>query len=135
MDTVAPYRRSENMRRIKGKHTTPERLVRSLLHRSGFRYRLHRADLPGCPDIVFAKKSKVIFVHGCFWHMHAGCGGGRMPRSRLDYWKPKLLGNVKRDTLVRTQLRQMGWSVLIVWECQLDRPGPLLKKLKDFLTE
>ena len=122
------------MRRIKGKDTKPERTVRSMLHTHGFRFRLHRTDLPGCPDIVFPKKSKVIFVHGCFWHMHARCSAGRMPRSRLEYWEPKLLRNKKRDAAVRAKLRRMGWSVLVVWECELDDPKTLLRKLIAFLA-
>jgi DNA mismatch endonuclease (patch repair protein) len=134
MDNLTPERRSENMRRIKSKDTKPERQVRSLLSSCGYRYRLHRADLPGCPDIVFPKKAKAIFVHGCFWHMHGRCTAGRFPRSRLDYWVPKLLRNKKRDTTARARLRRMGWSVLVVWECELDRPNLLTKRLRDFLS-
>jgi DNA mismatch endonuclease (patch repair protein) len=121
------------MRRIKSKNTKPERQVRSILHKSGFRYRLHRADLPGCPDIVFPKKAKVIFVHGCFWHMHTRCPAGRLPRSRVEYWEPKLLRNKARDAAARAKLRRMGWSVLVIWECELDSPSSLNRKLKTFL--
>lgn len=135
MDNVTPNRRSENMRRIKSKNTKPERQVRSLLHRAGFRYRLHRADLPGCPDIVFSKQAKVIFVHGCFWHMHSRCSAGRLPRSRVEYWEPKLLRNKDRDAAARAKLRKMGWSVLVVWECELDSLNSLTRKLKAFMAK
>src|SRR5213079_3057950 len=113
MDNVTPNRRTENMRRIKSKDTKPERQVRSLLHKFGFRFRLHRADLPGCPDIVFPTQAKIIFVHGCFWHMHSRCAAGRLPRSRIEYWQPKLLRNKVRDAATRAKLKKMGWSVLV----------------------
>lgn len=135
MDTLTPARRSENMRRIRSKDTRPERQVRRLLSGSGYRYRLHRGDLPGSPDIVFTKQRKAIFVHGCFWHQHSRCAAGRLPRSRVGYWGSKLLRNKARDAAARTKLRRMGWSVLVVWECQLDDPASIMRKLKAFLAE
>ncbi|WP_306427223.1 very short patch repair endonuclease [Caballeronia sordidicola] len=114
MDTSTPLERSERMARIKAKHTKPERTVRSLVHRMGFRYRLHGKSLPGCPDLVFARRRKVIFVHGCFWHMHEGCRLARLPKSRLDFWQPKLGANAKRDKDVERRLAELDWRVMIV---------------------
>jgi DNA mismatch endonuclease (patch repair protein) len=133
MDNISAERRSENMRRIKSKDTSPERKIRSLLHSWGYRYRLHRRDLPGCPDIVFFKQSKAVFVHGCFWHMHSRCTAGRFPRSRLEYWKPKLLRNKRRDAGNLSKLRRMGWSVFVIWECELEKPAALTKRLRAFM--
>jgi DNA mismatch endonuclease (patch repair protein) len=107
------------MRRIRSIDTKPELLVRRLVYGLGFRYRLHRKDLPGCPDLVFVSRRKVIFVHGCFWHQHQQCVDGRPPRSRTGYWLPKLARNVKRDSTAIKQLEQMGWRVLVIWECEL----------------
>jgi DNA mismatch endonuclease, patch repair protein len=122
------------MRRISGKNTAPEMLVRRLLHAKGFRYRLHVPTLPGKPDLVFAKLRKVIFVHGCFWHLHEGCNEGRIPQSRRDYWEPKLLKNVERDQVHLRDLRAMGWKTLCVWECELKHPASLERQLIKFLT-
>lgn len=113
-----PISRSENMRRIRSNNTAPELLVRRLLYSLGYRYRLHRKDLPGKPDIVFVGKRKVIFVHGCFWHAH-GCSTGHQPRSNQDYWSPKLARNVERDAHNRARLEALGWKSLIVWECNI----------------
>jgi DNA mismatch endonuclease Vsr len=114
-DNVTDGRR-ENMRRIKSKDTKPEMAVRSLLHALGYRYRLHRRDLPGKPDIVFPSRRKVVEVRGCYWHFH-GCERSRMPSTRADYWGPKIAGNKERDTRNITQLKAMGWDVLEIWEC------------------
>jgi DNA mismatch endonuclease, patch repair protein len=119
MDKLDAQRRSENMRRIKSKNTKPEVLLRSLLYGQGYRFRIHRKDLPGKPDLVFAGRRKVIFVHGCFWHQHPGCREGRLPGTRQEYWQPKLGRNVERDTHHRQQLNEMGWDVLVIWECEL----------------
>ncbi len=114
-------RRSENMRRIRSKDTKPELSVRSLLHSMGFRYRLHNRELPGCPDIIFPSRKKVIFVHGCFWHQHTGCRISHKPKTQVNYWGPKLRRNKKRDKLNGIKLRQSGWDVLVIWECEVEK--------------
>ena len=106
------------MRRITKTDTKPELAVRRAAHRLGYRFRLHRRDLPGTPDLVFPRLRKVILVHGCFWHQHVGCRLARQPKSRLDYWLPKLERNRKRDAETQAALRKLGWDVLVVWECQ-----------------
>jgi DNA mismatch endonuclease (patch repair protein) len=121
MDKLSTERRSANMRQIKSKDTAPELLLRQLLHRSGYRFRLHRKDLSGKPDLVFPSRRKVIFVHGCFWHQHPGCREGRVPGSRRDYWEPKLLRNQQRDSAAQTALGERGWNELTVWECELGK--------------
>lgn len=107
--------------------------VRRLVHAMGFRYRLH-GQLPGRPDMVFSGRRKVIFVHGCFWHRHAGCPKCRLPKSRVDFWVAKLEGNRRRDKLNQRRLRRAGWAVLIVWECELNDMDRLEKRIKGFLT-
>ncbi|MHC8301306.1 very short patch repair endonuclease [Pseudomonas sp. ZS1P83] len=116
-DIVSPERRSKIMSMIKGKNTKPEMLVRSVCHEMGLRYRLHRKDLPGKPDLVFPKHRLCIFVHGCFWHRHPGCKYAYTPKSRLDFWLPKLARNVERDLAAQQALQALGWRVAIVWEC------------------
>ena len=108
------------MSRIRAKNTRPEMFIRRLVHGMGYRYRLHRRDLPGTPDLVFPRRGKVIFMHGCFWHLHedAQCKLARIPKSNIEFWKPKLQGNRKRDKLNQARLRELGWDVLVVWECQ-----------------
>lgn len=118
-DRLTPERRSWNMSRIRGRDTVPERRVRSILHRLGFRFSLRRKDLPGKPDIVLPARRAVVFVHGCFWHQHDGCANATMPTTRRSFWESKLLGNVMRDALVRDELNRLGWKVLTVWECEL----------------
>ncbi len=108
---------------IKGKHTKPEMLVRALLTAAGFRYRLHRRDLPGAPDIVLASRRVAIFVHGCFWHAHEGCRLAAMPSTRPEFWKAKLAGNLARDEATIAKLSMFGWRVLVVWECSTRRGG------------
>ncbi len=120
------------MQAVQGKDTGPEWAVRKLLHRLGYRYRLHRKDLPGKPDLVFPARMKAIFVHGCFWHAH-GCRYGRPPKSRLDYWLPKLEQNKKRDAEKRAQLEALGWTVLTVWQCETKDIEALTRKLCVFL--
>lgn len=102
---------------IKGKHTKPEILVRKALHAAGYRFRLHRKDLPGAPDVVLPGRKVAIFAHGCFWHMHAGCNNAKLPTTRPDFWRTKLQGNVARDARAVESLRSQGWRVLTVWEC------------------
>ncbi len=123
------------MARVRGKNTQPELVVRSVVHKMGFRYALHRRDLPGCPDLVFAPRKKAIFVHGCFWHRHASskCRLARLPKSRLDFWAKKLESNRLRDDKKTRALRAMGWKVLLVWECQLSDKEQLQNKLRRFL--
>jgi len=115
-----PEARRKVMRAIKSKNTKPEMAVRRLVHGMGYRYRLHRKDLPGKPDLTFGPRNKAIFVHGCFWHQHPGCRDARMPATRLDYWEPKLTANVVRDARNLRLLRRLGWSVAVVWECQVE---------------
>jgi DNA mismatch endonuclease (patch repair protein) len=120
IDLPCSEHRQWNMSRIRGKNTKPELLVRSILHRHGFRFRLHVASLPGKPDIVLPKYKIALFLHGCFWHMH-GCKNSKIPSSRHDWWKEKLEANVRRDALQFEQLQSLGWNVLVVWECKFRR--------------
>jgi DNA mismatch endonuclease (patch repair protein) len=133
MDSISRRRRSENMRRIRSANTKPELVVRSLAHRLGYRFRLHRRDLPGCPDLVFPSKRKVIFVHGCFWHQHRGCIDGRIPKSNISYWIPKLANNKKRDKKNRSKLTAIGWKCLEIWDCQTGDSRNLTRLLRAFL--
>lgn len=118
-DTISAKRRSWNMSRIGGRNTKPELLLRSKLHREGFRFRLHAKELPGRPDIILPKYRTAIFVHGCFWHRHSGCRNATMPSTRREFWADKFEGNVERDCRNQEALRQAGWTVLVVWECEL----------------
>jgi DNA mismatch endonuclease (patch repair protein) len=120
-DTLSSEARSERMSRVRAKDTKPEMIVRRLVHSLGYRYRLHGRNLPGNPDLVFAGRSKVLFVHGCFWHRHSAktCALARLPKSRLDFWLPKLESNWKRDRRNRYKLTQLGWEALVIWECQM----------------
>lgn len=120
------------MSRVKSRDTTPELAVRRLVFALGFRYRLHRRDLPGTPDLVFVALKKVIFVHGCFWHFHH-CRHFRFPSTRKAYWTHKLTSNQRRDALHRRRLRRAGWDLLVIWECQLRRPKWLKTRLLEFL--
>lgn len=133
MDSVSHERRSEIMSRVRSKDSRPEMLVRRLVFALGYRYRLHRRDLPGCPDLVFAQRKKVIFVHGCFWHRHARCPLARLPRSRLEFWIPKLEANKVRDRRNRRELRKTGWQVLTIWECELNAVERLTNAIRRFL--
>ena len=121
------------MRAVRGLNTTPELLVRRLLHGMGYRYRLHRSDLPGKPDIVFGSRNKVIFVHGCFWHGHDCKRGDRMPTANADYWKAKISRNVERYSRQMEKLAANGWSTLTLWECELKNVEDLKKRLILFL--
>ena len=133
MDTVSSRRRSEIMARVRSKDTGPEMVVRRLVHGMGRRYRLHAADLPGRPDLVFRSSGKAIFVHGCFWHRHANCALARLPKSRTDFWPPKLEANRQRDARNKRALARAGWKVLTLWECQLKERERLKKKIRRFL--
>lgn len=125
--------RSENMRRITGKNTSPELAVRRILFGLGYRYRLHRSDLPGKPDIVFAGRHKLIFVHGCFWHAHS-CNIGHTPKTNNGYWTPKLKRNQERDARHLETLQAAGWKVLTIWECELKDTDSLKRNLLDFMV-
>ena len=133
MDSISKQERSEIMARVRSKNMRPEMVVRKLVFGLGYRYRLHARDLPGCPDLAFRPRKKVIFVHGCFWHRHASCALARMPKSRLDFWGPKLEGNRERDEKNNRNLRREGWKVLTVWECQLKDVGRLEHRIRRFL--
>jgi DNA mismatch endonuclease (patch repair protein) len=131
-DKLTPERRSANMARIRAKDTKPEMIVRRMVHALGARYRLHRKELPGKPDLVFGPRRKVIFVHGCFWHQHS-CRAGRIPSSRRDYWEPKLKRNSERDAEACAALEAAGWQVLVIWECSIKDKEALEQRLRGFL--
>jgi len=134
MDTLTPVERSERMSRVRSKDTKPEMLVRSLVHRMGYRYKLHDKNLPGNPDLVFPSRHKIIFIHGCFWHRHGKrCELTRWPKSKLEFWKPKLEQNRHRDDSVKRRLRRLGWRTLTIWECQLKDNARLSERLRAFL--
>jgi DNA mismatch endonuclease (patch repair protein) len=117
-DNISTRRRSWVMAQVQSKNTSPELIVRRAAHALGLRFRLHRTDLPGTPDLVFPKLKIALFVNGCFWHRHPACKRARMPKSRVDYWKAKLQRNVKRDRKVASQLISLGWRPIVVWECE-----------------
>lgn len=127
--------RSENMRRIRSKNTSPELIVRRLIYSMGYRYRLHKKDLPGKPDIVFLSRKAVIFIHGCFWHQHPepSCKSTHIPKSNQDYWGPKLESNIERDKTHLEALNRLGWRVLVLWECEISDTLMIAEKIKKFL--
>lgn len=137
MDTLSSSARSERMSRVRARNSKPEMIVRRLIHSQGFRYRLHDRRLPGAPDLVFPQRKKAIFVHGCFWHRHPdpNCKLARMPKSRLDFWGPKLQGNRERDLRQQAELKALGWDFLIVWECELRDKEQLQNALFGFLEK
>ena len=134
-DTLSRAERSRRMARIRGKDTKPELIVRRLLHSRGRRFRLHQAGLPGHPDLVFPARRAVIFVHGCFWHRHPdpACPLARLPKSKLDFWLPKLEGNARRDLATAERLARDGWRSLTVWECELAHLDEVEAKMLAFL--
>jgi DNA mismatch endonuclease (patch repair protein) len=136
MDTLTPSERSARMARVKGKGSRAEMTVRRLVHGMGYRYRLHGAKLPGRPDLVFPGRKKAIFVHGCFWHRHSDpdCKLARLPKSRQDFWIPKLEGNRARDLRQLGELEALGWSALILWECELKNEAFLGNEIRTFLN-
>lgn len=134
-DVFTIIKRSEVMSRIKSRDTQPERAVRSMLHRLGYRFRLHRADLPGRPDIVLPRYKTVIFVNGCFWHRHEGCRFAYTPKTRIDFWQKKFSENVLRDQRAQVSLVTSGWKVIVVWECELRDQADLSKRLETKLVE
>ncbi len=134
MDVLTAEQRSRNMAAIKSRDTRPEMAVRRLLHGLGFRYSLHRKDLPGRPDLAFPSRKKVVFVHGCYWHMH-DCRYGRVaPATRAEFWRAKRQANVQRDRRSAESLEQQGWTVIVVWECEVRDVDKLRTRLVDLLT-
>jgi DNA mismatch endonuclease (patch repair protein) len=132
MDHVTPERRSFIMSKVGQKDTKPELLLRRALHRLGYRYRLHRRDLPGSPDIVFPGRRKVVFMHGCFWHGH-GCKWGRLPKSRQEFWKSKIETNRERDRKTLIDLSAAGWEAYVVWQCELRDIDAAVARVEEFL--
>jgi len=123
------------MRAVRGKNTTPELTVRKMVHRLGYRYRLHQEDLPGRPDLVFRSRRKVIFVHGCFWHGHTGCPRARRPLSNEEFWREKLDRNIARDSAQVAALSEAGWASLVIWECEIRKPAGLPQRITAFLHD
>jgi DNA mismatch endonuclease (patch repair protein) len=132
MDRLTQQRRSWLMSRVKGRDTTPEIAVRRMLHALGYRYRLHVKSLPGKPDIVFGPRKKVVFIHGCFWHGHR-CGKGRLPKSNTTFWTEKIATNKARDRRNVKGLKDLGWQILVIWQCQLKDPLAVRTRIVDFL--
>jgi len=134
VDRVSSEKRTLIMAAIRSKDTLPELAVRRLVHGLGYRYRLHAKDLPGCPDLVFSGRRKIIFVHGCFWHRHPRCRYSTTPKSHVDFWLAKFEKNVARDRRERRELKKMGWSVLVAWQCELKNLQRLSQRIKAFLS-
>jgi DNA mismatch endonuclease (patch repair protein) len=130
VDKLTPERRSWNMSRIRSSNTKPELIVRSLLHHMGYRFRLHRKDLPGTPDIVLPRHKAVIFVHGCFWHRHKDCKYAYTPKSRIDFWQAKFAANVERDKRAVQELTALGWRVFTLWECDIKSSDSVVDQLQ-----
>jgi len=135
MDRISADKRSWNMSRINSRNTKPEKAVRSLLHRMGYRFRLHKKDLPGKPDIVLPKHRTVVFVHGCFWHRHENCRYTTTPKSNRDFWLAKFKTNVERDKAKASLLEAAGWKVIVVWQCELSDLHTLKQKLESLITD
>ncbi|MHB2264791.1 very short patch repair endonuclease [Aliihoeflea sp. PC F10.4] len=133
-DHLTPLQRSANMAAVRQRDTTPELVVRRAAHALGYRFRLHRADLPGRPDLCFPKLRLIVFVHGCFWHRHEGCSRSGVPKSNTDAWTEKFRRNVARDAAASARLRSDGWKVEIIWECETKRPAVLAGRLSSILS-
>jgi DNA mismatch endonuclease, patch repair protein len=133
MDTLTCGERSERMRRVKSRDTKPEQALRTLVWALGYRYRKHRRDVPGNPDLAFVGRKRAIFLHGCFWHRHDCPSGRRTPKSRVMFWTEKFRRNVKRDAVVAKSLKRAGWKALVIWECELCTPPIIERKIKRFL--
>lgn len=131
-DVFSKEKRSEIMSRVRGKDSSTERLVRSVAHGLGYRFRLHRKDLPGTPDLVFPRLHKVIFVHGCFWHGHR-CPRGKLPSTQPEFWQEKIAANARRDSRAEIELKTQGWGVLIVWQCETRDREALRRRIDEFL--
>jgi DNA mismatch endonuclease Vsr len=134
-DIFSPSKRSELMSKIKGKETKPEILVRKYLFSKGFRYRKNVRKLPGTPDIVLTRYRTIIFIHGCFWHLHQGCKDGHLPSSNASYWKEKLSKNVERDQKNMSLLSSLGWKVIVIWECELKTAVLRNSRLEQLMLE
>lgn len=134
-DTVSPETRSRMMSQVRAKDTEPEKIVRSILHGMGYRYRLYSKYLPGKPDIVLSRHEKIIFVHGCFWHGHKDCDKAKRPSSNVSFWNKKLDSNIARDALIRRQLESDGWKILVIWECETYDSAELKSKINTFMKE
>lgn len=134
MDTLSTEERSKRMSLIRGKDSSAELQLRRLIHKMGYRYRLHAKYLPGKPDLVFSSRHAVIFMHGCFWHRHQNCKLARLPKSKLDFWKPKLEKNKERDLINQQELLKLGWRVLVIWECEIVNHEYLRRIISEFLS-
>ena len=134
-DMVSPERRSAIMSKIRSRDTKPELRVRKAAHALGLRFRLHRKDLPGTPDLVFPKWRTVVFVHGCFWHRHPGCSKATEPKSRVDFWTAKFAANVERDARMKMALEDAGWKVVVIWECETEKRDELEKIIKERIID
>ncbi|HVS25776.1 MAG TPA: very short patch repair endonuclease [Burkholderiales bacterium] len=132
-DKISKERRSANMRAVHSRDTGPEIRVRQIAHGLGYRFRLHRRELPGKPDLAFPGQRKAIFVHGCFWHQHKGCERGSMPQSNVGFWRPKLAHNAARDAKQLTAIKESGWRAMVIWECELKNERRLVSRLRRFL--
>lgn len=135
VDHVDQATRSLIMAAVHSEDTGPEMAVRKIIHRLGYRYRLHVRSLPGRPDLVFPSRRKAIFVHGCFWHRHPKCRYATSPKTRKEFWQVKFASNVARDHRARRELKRMDWAVLTVWQCELKKPDKLMERLNDFLSD
>ena len=133
MDNLTPELRSRHMRGVRRQHTKPELIVRRIAYAMGFRFRLHRKDLPGSPDLVFPRLRKAIFVHGCFWHSHDGCRYATVPKTRTEWWLAKIAKNKERDALAIARLAELGWKAMVVWECETRKPTELPERIGNFL--
>jgi DNA mismatch endonuclease, patch repair protein len=133
MDVMTKEQRSFNMSRIRCKDTVPEIIVRRLAHQLGYRFRLHSSKLPGKPDLVFSSRHKVIFVHGCFWHMHSCANGQVHPKNNAEFWQAKRAGNTKRDKRSYAELRKTGWDAMVIWECETKNAESLAERIRTFL--
>lgn len=135
MDIWTSEKRSKVMAKIRSKNTKPEIVLRSLLHKKGFRFRIHRKNLPGKPDIVFPAKKLAVYVHGCFWHLHANCRDGTIPKSNTEFWNKKLSANVERDNKHLKNIRLLNWKAIVIWECEIEKqPTRVLKKICKILN-
>lgn len=134
-DKFTPEKRSNIMSRVKGRDTGPEKVIRSILHAMGYRFRLHEKRLPGKPDIVLPRHQRVVLVHGCFWHGHQGCNRSKRPKSNVDFWNRKIDGNIRRDVENQEKLRTAGWKILTVWQCQIRDRERLQNRLRDFMED
>lgn len=132
VDNLTPERRSRLMSRVRGKDTKPEMIVRRIAHKLGYRFRLHRRDLPGSPDLVFTGRKKVVFVHGCYWHRH-GCTKTTTPKTNTEFWQKKFDENVMRDNKNLRDLEELGWGTMVVWQCETERRGKIAERLVKFL--